>query len=75
MNNGARPPRVGEGYRTRVSDPDYVGVILEVRPYTGRYTEYYTHIVRFTSPEVTKGWIELSWGPNQRSLFTEENRV
>ena len=41
-------------------EPDGMSRILKVFPYTGRYPQWFTHIVRVTSPRVRKGWVEMA---------------
>ena len=48
--NTGRPPI--NGY--------YPARILEVRPYTGLYTQHFTHILKLEPPGIRQGWVEMS---------------
>jgi len=32
--------------------------ILLIRPYTGKYTKYFTHVLKLVSPRTKRGWQE-----------------
>lgn len=51
-------PEVGDWVRAYVTKPPVR--VLGVRPYTGRYPEFFTHFIRFWSP-ITKSEIEGCW--------------
>lgn len=35
------------------------GVVLEFRPYIGKYPQWFTYIVRVTAPRTNRGWLEI----------------
>lgn len=41
-------------------DGYYMADIIDVRPYTGRYKEFFTQIVRIPAWRTGRGWIEIS---------------
>ncbi len=54
-------PRVGDKIETWFSgEPDGKSRVLAVEPYRGRYTEFFTHVVRVTAPNTRRGWMEMS---------------
>ena len=52
-------PEVGDKIRPYVTHPPQT--IMEVRPYTGRYPQYFTHFITFTSPITPSGRVEGVW--------------
>lgn len=34
--------------------------VLAAQPYTGRYPEHFTHILRLAAPRIHKGWLEMT---------------
>ena len=54
-------PEVGDRYPTWFSGrEDGLSVVLATRPYTGKYPEWYTHVLRLTAPRTRRGWMEQS---------------
>ena len=51
-------PELGDKVRPYVTQP--LVIILGVRPYDGRYTQWFTHFIRFWSP-ITHSEIEGCW--------------
>jgi hypothetical protein len=51
-------PKVGD----KIADPwwESDGRILEVRPYDGRYKDYFTWIVKVTAFNTKRGWLEIA---------------
>jgi hypothetical protein len=55
-------PKVGDRTKYWSSGrEDGIATILEIRPYTGRYPQWFKYIVRLTSENIRKGWIETVW--------------
>lgn len=52
-------PEVGDKIRAYVTHP--LAVIMEVRPYTGRYPQHFTHVIRYTSPITGSRYSEACW--------------
>jgi hypothetical protein len=53
-------PKVNDKIKTWFSDkPDGLSTIMEVRKYDGRYTEYFTYILKVTAPRTYRGWMEI----------------
>lgn len=53
-------PNVGDYYPTWFSGRyDGRSVVLEVRPYTGRFPQWFTWVVRVTAPRTDRQWMEL----------------
>lgn len=53
-------PKVGDKVLTWFSDnPDGKSTVLEVTPYTGLYTDMYTHVLKLTAPRTSRGWMEM----------------
>jgi hypothetical protein len=38
--------------------PDGLSTVLEIRPYTGRYPEYYNCVLKLSAKRVDRGWME-----------------
>jgi len=58
-------PNVGDKVLTWFSDEsDGKSTVLEVIPYTGRYTDMYTHVLKLTAPRTSRGWMEMPVGDN-----------
>lgn len=56
----ARTPQVGQRIETWFSgEADGRSTVLAVRPYTGRYPEFFRYIVRVSAPRTRRGWMEL----------------
>lgn len=51
-----KPPKLGSRYDGRL--------VLEVHPYTGRYPQWFTHVLVLTSPYTCSGTISMAWGPS-----------
>lgn len=41
-------------------DGFYQADVIEVRPYTGFYTEWFTQIIRVPAWRTSKGWVEIT---------------
>lgn len=39
------------------------GVVLEVVPYTGLYTQWFKCVLKVSAPRTKAGWLEFAWGP------------
>lgn len=53
--------RIGDKVETFFSDaPDGKSTVLEVEPYRGRYTQYFTVVLKLTAPRTKRGWIEMA---------------
>ncbi len=52
-------PKKGDKIKMTVTQPDFESEILDVFPYTGRYTDMFTHVIRYTSPMTRRGWMEI----------------
>lgn len=61
-----RLPRVGEVIKTYWSSPqgEQRAKVLCVFAYNGRYTQYFTHVIRLTS-NTPRGWTEIAWNENK----------
>ena len=33
-------------------------VVVAITKYTGRFTEFFTHVIRLTAPNTRRGWME-----------------
>lgn len=36
----------------------HLATVIGIKPYTGRYPELFTHVVRLTAPDTRRGWME-----------------
>ena len=55
------PYKVGDPYPTWFSDkPSGCSTILAIEPYRGRYTMYFTHVLRLSAPRTKRGWLEMA---------------
>jgi hypothetical protein len=52
-------PEVGDKIEAYVTYPPVR--IVRVRPYTGRYTKYFTHFIKYVSPMAMSGFVEACW--------------
>jgi len=53
------PIKIGDLYPTWYSDrPDKMSTVIDISPYTGRYKEFFTHVLRLTAPKTCRGWME-----------------
>ena len=56
-----KPLTVGDTYPTWFSDrEDGLSTIMEIRPYTGVYKQWFTHILRLSAPRTKRGWLEMT---------------
>lgn len=56
---GSNVPNKGDKYPTWFSgSPDGHSTVIDVRPYTGRYPQHFTHILRLSAPRTQRGWLE-----------------
>ena len=39
------------------------GRVLEVLPYTGRYPQWFTCVLRLSAPTTKSGYVDMAWGP------------
>lgn len=44
---------------------DHLALVMEIKPYTGRYTQWFTHILRLAAPRTNRGWLEMSVNLNE----------
>jgi len=35
--------------------------VMDVRPYTGRYPQWFSAVVRLAAPRTRRGWLEAAW--------------
>ncbi len=55
-------PSVNDRISTWFSDmPDGKSTVLAVYPYTGRYKEFFTHVLKLTAPRTHAGSLEMSY--------------
>ncbi len=55
-------PNVGDELPTWFSGrEDGLSTVLAVTPYTGRYPEFFSWVVRFTALNTRRGWMEQAW--------------
>lgn len=40
-------------------EPDGCSTVLAVEPYRGRYTEWFSVVLRVTAPRTKRGWMEI----------------
>jgi hypothetical protein len=53
--------KVGDKLTTWFSGlPDGKSTIMNIRPYTGRYKEHFTHFIELTAPKTTRGTLEMA---------------
>ena len=52
-------PEVGDMVRAYVTEP--LQTITEVRPYTGKYPQWFTHFITITSPITPSGRVKGVW--------------
>lgn len=54
-------PNVGDSIKVVFSGrEDGIATVLAVYPYTGRYTEFFTHVMRYTAEKTLSGWMEIA---------------
>jgi len=41
--------------------PDGFSTVLEMRPYTGKYTNMFNCVLKLTAQNTTRGWMEMSY--------------
>jgi hypothetical protein len=41
-------------------DGFYQAIILEIKPYTGRFTDIFKHVFKLSAPNTRRGWMEMS---------------
>jgi len=51
-------PKVGDEVQMYVTGP--VSRVIALEPYTGRYPEFFTHNMKYTSHISNKGWMEIT---------------
>ena len=44
---------------------DGIATVLDVFPYTGRYPDWFTHVVRFSAENTSRGWMEITVNVDQ----------
>jgi hypothetical protein len=52
-------PKVGDQIKLHKGD---VSTVLKVYPYTGKYPEYFSHVLRLSSTQTRSGYIETVIG-------------
>jgi hypothetical protein len=58
-------PKIGEKIETWFSgSPDGKSTVMEVFPYTGKYKNFFTHVVKATAFNTTRGWMEFCVNEN-----------
>ena len=51
--------KVGDKYPTWFSgNADGLSIILDIFPYTGRYKDWFTHVIRLSAPSTMRGWMD-----------------
>ena len=56
----AKLPQPGDEIRVIFSGTDRgVATVISVRPYTGRFTQLFTHVMRYTALNTRRGWMEI----------------
>jgi hypothetical protein len=50
-------PEVGSLYPNWYNKP---AIVLAVFPYTGKYPEWFTHVLRLSAPSTKQGWLEMA---------------
>lgn len=56
-----RPLAVGDLYPVwwdTESTPPNMARVIEIRPYTGRYTQWFDAVLRLSAPRTRSGWLE-----------------
>ena len=54
-------PKVGDTYPTWFSDrEDGLSTIVAVRPYTGKYPQWFSWVLTLTAPRTKKGTLEMT---------------
>jgi hypothetical protein len=57
-----KPLKPGDKIEYWLSDQeDGMCTVIAVRPYTGRYPEFFIQIVTLTAPRTKKGEMEIAW--------------
>lgn len=44
----------------RSADGTPVAKVMGVRPYTGRYPQFFTHVLQLSAPNTRRGWLEMT---------------
>jgi len=53
-------PQIGDKVLTWFSDQsDGKSVVIDVTPYTGRYKDDFTHVLKLSAPRTRRGWMEM----------------
>jgi hypothetical protein len=61
-----RLPKIGEVIKIGWSSPEgeQRARVISIVPYTGRYPNYFTHVIRLTS-NTNRGWTEIAWNKDK----------
>lgn len=51
-------PQIGDEIGDRRDD--VVSIVIKVCGYTGRYPEFFTHVVRYTTPQTASGYMTMA---------------
>lgn len=55
------PVKVGDKYPTWFSDNEEgLSLVLDIKPYTGKYKEFYTSVLVLSAPRTRKGSLEMA---------------
>ena len=60
-------PAVGDEIRTWFSGrPNGMSRVLAIRPYQGRYSQWYTHVIQASAAATDRGWMEFAYQAGDR---------
>ena len=61
MDEGVMTYKIGDKINTWFSNQsDGISTVTAVRPYTGRYKEWFTQVVTLTAPRTQRGLLEMA---------------
>ena len=54
-------PQKGDliNYYGTSTDESISTVLADPKPYTGRYTQHFTHVIKISTTRTNRGWIEI----------------
>ena len=64
-------PKKGDQVDMYITHP--LQTVIEVFPYTGRYPEFFTHVMKYTSPITLSGFNEITINVDQERKNQNEN--
>ena len=65
-------PEIGDKMETWFScNEDSMSTVLGIRPYVGKYTQWFSWIVKVTAPSTRRGWMEMTVGPGSARRFVD----